>query len=404
MNLQDLGALLKRERERRGMTLRDVMDTTKISRRNLSALEEGQVNLLPHPVYLKGYIKNYARLLDLDPERLACVVDEQCDEDMESYLVQEPSTQELPPVEEFRKAEPGAEPTPADAKADAKANAKANAKADSPVAAADTKPAPKPEPEPDRSATAPTTSPFMAPDEQPKTYGSDPLVPEKPRGGGMLRTFLILVVLVGALGGLLYYYQVSYKAPEPPAPVAEPAPVPAPAPADNASDAQNATAPEGEAQAEAPVAPGAALPASRTNGLNEPAVAPGQPAAPAPLNSIVVEKSKAAAAAPAAPVKSAPSAPSAPAPTAPAAQAPTPGMQELAIIAKPGETCWVQFNDGTKNKNFTLQPGETRKLEFARYARVRLGNAGGVSFSVNGQAHPYQGQRGAIDVVEFGTR
>lgn len=387
MNLQELGALLKRERERRGLSLRDVMDSTKISRRNLSALEEGQVNLLPHPVYLKGYIKNYSRLLGLDPERLACVVDEQCDEDLETYLPQEPTAQELPSDAEFRQSAPGKS-----SKEEA-----AGPRGDQGQA----QPAPRKDagPEPERKGPAPATSPFMAPDEQPKTYGSAPLVPEKPRGGGMLRTFLILTVLVAALGGLLYYYQVSYKTPEEPkpAPVSEPVPQPAPAPVDNASEPLNATAAEPEPQAETPAAPGAALPASRTSSLNEPAVAPTQPAAPAPLNSIVVEKAKGSAAA-------APALAAKPAVTAQTAFAPAAGMQELSITAKPGESCWVQFNDGARNKNFTLQPGETRKVEFSKYARVRLGNAGGVSFSVNGQPHPYQGQRGAIDVVEFGAR
>lgn len=390
MNLLELGALLKRERERRGLSLRDVMDSTKISRRNLNALEEGQVNLLPHPVYLKGYIKNYARLLGLDPERLACVVDDQCAEDMESYLPQDTTAGHLPADEDFRASQPGEQSDPA-AQQDPAAPQEQEAAADS-----------------ERKTTAPATSPFMAPDDQPKTYGSDPLVPDKPRGGGMLRTFLALVVLVSALGGMLYYYQISYKQPEPaqPTPAAAPvAPAPEPVLADNASEEMNATTPltepDAAQQGATPVSAGAALPASRTSGLGEPAVAPAQPAAPAPLNSIVVEKPKAAAAIPAAPAAKPGLGAAA---GAPAAQAPTPGMQELAITGKPGETCWVQFNDGTRSKNFTIQPGETRRLEFSRYARVRLGNAGGVSFSVNGQPHPYQGQRGAIDVVEFGTR
>lgn len=361
MNLQELGALLKRERERRGLSLRDVMDATKISRRNLSALEEGQVQLLPHPVYLKGYIKNYARLIGLDAERLACVVDKQCDEDFESYLPQQATDQTLPADEEFRETAP-TEPAPA---------------------------------EPPRSPEAPATSPFMAPDEQPKTYGSDPLVPEKPKGGGMLRTFAILVVLVAALGGLLYYYQISYEAPAPPAPapVALPAPLPVENATANATEADSLNATEAAPMDVAPAgtqapAPGAALPGVRTGGLNEPAVAPAQPAAPASLSSIVVEKPKA-------PAQAAPA-------STQAAEARTPGMQELVITAKPGETCWVQFNDGAKSKNFTLQGGESRRLEFAKVAKVRLGNAGGVSFKVNGVAHPYTGQRGMIDVVEFG--
>ena len=66
MTLKELGELLRRERERKGLSVKQVMESTKISRRILVALEEGDRTNLPHPVYAKGFIRNYARLLDLN--------------------------------------------------------------------------------------------------------------------------------------------------------------------------------------------------------------------------------------------------------------------------------------------------------------------------------------------------
>jgi len=70
MDLRELGALLKAERERRGLSDNDVIDRIKIGRACLVAIEEGDKDGLPHPVYAKGFIKNYAKLLDLDHEEV----------------------------------------------------------------------------------------------------------------------------------------------------------------------------------------------------------------------------------------------------------------------------------------------------------------------------------------------
>lgn len=66
MSLTELGELLREERERQGLTHDDVMRRTKISRRTLEALEGGDPERLPHPVYVRGFIKAYADLLGLD--------------------------------------------------------------------------------------------------------------------------------------------------------------------------------------------------------------------------------------------------------------------------------------------------------------------------------------------------
>lgn len=75
MNFQELGLTLQREREAKGLTIEAVMEATKISRINLVAIENGDRSSLPHPVYTKGFVKSYARLLELDADELSMAVD-----------------------------------------------------------------------------------------------------------------------------------------------------------------------------------------------------------------------------------------------------------------------------------------------------------------------------------------
>jgi len=70
MDLKELGRLLKEERLRQGLDLAEVMKRTKISRVSLEAVEEGNEQALPHPVYVKGFVKNYARFLGLDADKI----------------------------------------------------------------------------------------------------------------------------------------------------------------------------------------------------------------------------------------------------------------------------------------------------------------------------------------------
>ncbi|BCS87058.1 helix-turn-helix domain-containing protein [Pseudodesulfovibrio sediminis] len=94
MNFQELGLILKREREARGLSIEAVMEATKISHVNLVALEAGDSSAMPHPVYTKGFVKSYARLLDLDAEELSMIVDQeyQTDEtDRDTIVVYEVS-------------------------------------------------------------------------------------------------------------------------------------------------------------------------------------------------------------------------------------------------------------------------------------------------------------------------
>ncbi|MBU2076233.1 MAG: helix-turn-helix domain-containing protein, partial [Actinobacteria bacterium] len=55
--------VLRQERENQRMTLDEVAQRTKISRRHLAALEDGRREDLPHLVYVTGFIKAYAAVL-----------------------------------------------------------------------------------------------------------------------------------------------------------------------------------------------------------------------------------------------------------------------------------------------------------------------------------------------------
>jgi hypothetical protein len=65
------GALLRKVREKRGVSLRDISRTTKVSLTYLQFIEEENFQQLPVPAYLRGFLKSYARCVGLDPERVA---------------------------------------------------------------------------------------------------------------------------------------------------------------------------------------------------------------------------------------------------------------------------------------------------------------------------------------------
>ena len=68
--LSDIGLILHEERKRQGLSIADIMAATHISRISLTAIEEGREDALPHKVYAKGFIRNYAQVLGLDAEEL----------------------------------------------------------------------------------------------------------------------------------------------------------------------------------------------------------------------------------------------------------------------------------------------------------------------------------------------
>jgi cytoskeleton protein RodZ len=62
------GEYLRRERELRDITLPEISANTKISQRYLQALEQDDDAHLPAAVFIKGFIRNYAIFIGLDPD------------------------------------------------------------------------------------------------------------------------------------------------------------------------------------------------------------------------------------------------------------------------------------------------------------------------------------------------
>lgn len=63
------GDKLRREREMRGVSLEEISESTKISTRNLRALEEDDFDRLPGGIFNKGFVRAYSRFLGLDEEQ-----------------------------------------------------------------------------------------------------------------------------------------------------------------------------------------------------------------------------------------------------------------------------------------------------------------------------------------------
>jgi len=63
-----LGERLAAAREARGMTLAYVARSLRLSTATLQALESSRYEDLPEPIYVRGYLRAYARLLELDTE------------------------------------------------------------------------------------------------------------------------------------------------------------------------------------------------------------------------------------------------------------------------------------------------------------------------------------------------
>jgi cytoskeletal protein RodZ len=68
--MSDLGELLRKARDQRGLTLDDIQETTKIRKRYLEAIESGDHRVLPGPFYVRAFVKNYSEAVGLDPDEV----------------------------------------------------------------------------------------------------------------------------------------------------------------------------------------------------------------------------------------------------------------------------------------------------------------------------------------------
>lgn len=64
------GARLSEARQAQGLATADVARRLKLSVSQVEALEAGRYHDLPGPIFVRGFIRNYAKLVKLDPEEL----------------------------------------------------------------------------------------------------------------------------------------------------------------------------------------------------------------------------------------------------------------------------------------------------------------------------------------------
>ena len=74
--IEDFGSYLKSERELRGVTLEELHAKTKIPMHYLRALEKNLFDELPEEVFIRGYIRSFAKVIGAnESEMLSAYID-----------------------------------------------------------------------------------------------------------------------------------------------------------------------------------------------------------------------------------------------------------------------------------------------------------------------------------------
>ncbi len=78
-NPQDLtvGKFLQQERERKGLSLEAVSNVTRISERNLEAIESDDFAALPAPIFIRSFLKAYASVIGVDGNKAIALYEAQ---------------------------------------------------------------------------------------------------------------------------------------------------------------------------------------------------------------------------------------------------------------------------------------------------------------------------------------
>lgn len=101
-----VGYTLRQERERQNLTVEDIEQGTSIRAAYIEAIENGEYDKLPGAIYTKGFIKNYAKFLNMDADAAAKefandIAELKAEQDAETAKAQaaqnpEPKAQEKP--------------------------------------------------------------------------------------------------------------------------------------------------------------------------------------------------------------------------------------------------------------------------------------------------------------------
>ncbi|RJE86817.1 helix-turn-helix domain-containing protein [Paenibacillus sp. 1011MAR3C5] len=100
--MSELGALLRKARDEKGLSLDDIQELTKIRKRYLEAIESGDHSVLPGTFYVRAFVKNYSEAVGLDPDEVLRLYQHEV-----PAPAVEPSTEPIP-VRKPRKVKSGA--------------------------------------------------------------------------------------------------------------------------------------------------------------------------------------------------------------------------------------------------------------------------------------------------------
>ena len=85
-------------RRNRGISLEQIAESTKISVRSLSAIEQGEFQKLPGGIYNTSYIRQYARAIDYDESTLLAFYHQQTGPAKDQAADQQPAAVNFHPV------------------------------------------------------------------------------------------------------------------------------------------------------------------------------------------------------------------------------------------------------------------------------------------------------------------
>ncbi len=105
--MQTIGERLEEARKRKGISIREAAETTKIRSDYLQKFEANSFAIDLPPLYIRGFVRSYARFLELDPERFVS--------DVDAALTREGKPQRREPREALGRVEFGGEARAADA-------------------------------------------------------------------------------------------------------------------------------------------------------------------------------------------------------------------------------------------------------------------------------------------------
>lgn len=90
--MNGIGQTLKEAREKKGLTLDDLQQTTKIQKRYLIAIEAENFDALPGYFYVRAFIQQYAKVVDLDGDELLAQLEEKTGVKTETPVAHEATT------------------------------------------------------------------------------------------------------------------------------------------------------------------------------------------------------------------------------------------------------------------------------------------------------------------------